>query len=408
MDERSREIGRRVGQWRVRRNLTRQQFADRVGRSLSWVDKVESGERALVRLPMLETVAEALDIDPSVLTDDVAARLARGCPDAAEVWALKAALGRYDMTLRRPDESIVDAPALSDLHARVEHACLAWLASHLRTLGRVLPALIGDAQRAVEAYDGDARHRAIRDLVMVYRLAWSTLLKLGCTDVAWMAADRAITAARTTSDTLSLARASRSVARAMTETGQLREAIDVLTGMAHRMAPELADDTPDLLSFHGMLLLSAQMAAAQQGDAAMMLELHRQAEDTAYRLGPSYSDPFTAFGVTNVALHHLAALVILHEGGRALEYLRTVDRAALQSLPQERKVNCWLDVAEANRQCGDNGRSVVALLEAERVASDEVRCRPVAHKLIRSLHETARGHQAKELRRLAHGAGLVL
>jgi transcriptional regulator with XRE-family HTH domain len=409
MDERSREIGRRVGQWRVRRNLTRQQFADRVGRSLSWVDKVESGERALVRLPMLEAVAQALDIDPRVLIDDDAARRADQCPDAAEVLAIRSALGRYDMTLRRPDESIVDVPNLADLHARVEYACLAWLSSHLRTLGRVLPGLITEAQRAVEAHGGDDRDIAASDLVMVYRLASSTLLKLGCTDVAWMAADRAITAARTTDDMLSLARASRSVARAMTETGQGREAIDVLTGMAHRMEPELADDRRALLSFYGMLLLSAQIAAAQQGDADTMLELHREAEVTAHRLGSSHTDRVTAFGLTNVALHHLAALVGLHEGGRALEYLRAVDQAAIQAMPRERRVNYWLDVAEANRQCGNDGRSVAALLEAERVAPDEVRCRPVAHKLIRGLHETApRGQQAKDLRGLAHRSGLAL
>jgi hypothetical protein len=285
---------------------------------------------------------------------------------------------------------------------------LAWLSSHLRTLGRVLPGLITEAQRAVEAHGGDDRDIAASDLVMVYRLASSTLLKLGCTDIAWLAADRAIGAARTTEDTLSLARASRSVARAMTETGQGREAIDVLTGMARRMEPELIDDARDLLSFYGMLLLSSQMASAQQGDAATVLELHRRADETARRLGPSYSDRFTVFGLANVALHHLAALVSLHEGGRALEYLQTVDCTAIHALPQERKVNFWLDVAEANRQCGGTGPSVVALLEAERIAPEEVRCRPIAHKLIGSLRETARGHEAKQLRRLAHRVGLAL
>lgn len=55
-------IGPRVRQWRLRRGLTRQQFADRVGRSISWLEKIETGERALVRLPMLERVADALGV----------------------------------------------------------------------------------------------------------------------------------------------------------------------------------------------------------------------------------------------------------------------------------------------------------------------------------------------------------
>jgi len=34
-----------------------------VGRSVSWLDKVERGERSLLRLPMLDRVAGALCVD---------------------------------------------------------------------------------------------------------------------------------------------------------------------------------------------------------------------------------------------------------------------------------------------------------------------------------------------------------
>lgn len=55
-------VGRQMARWRQRRGLTRQQFADLCGRSPSWVDKIERGERALLRLPMLERVAEVLNM----------------------------------------------------------------------------------------------------------------------------------------------------------------------------------------------------------------------------------------------------------------------------------------------------------------------------------------------------------
>jgi len=45
MDDQARAIGGRVRYWRQRRNLDRQRFADMVGRSTSWVDKIENGER---------------------------------------------------------------------------------------------------------------------------------------------------------------------------------------------------------------------------------------------------------------------------------------------------------------------------------------------------------------------------
>src|SRR5919205_205801 len=153
MDSRNRDIGRRVSYWRPRRGLTRQQFADLVGRSMSWVDKVETGQRGLVRLPMLETVASALQVDVTALTDDEIARRAAQRPDAVEVRAIRAALGSYQVILggsgARPD--------LARLRGQVDYACAAWLSSHFSTMGRVLPRLITDAQCAVETLDGDER-----------------------------------------------------------------------------------------------------------------------------------------------------------------------------------------------------------------------------------------------------------
>ncbi len=71
--ERRSEIGRRVARWRTRLGLTRlgltrRQSAGFCGRSLSWVDKVESGKRGLPRVPMRERVAEVLHGSVETLT----------------------------------------------------------------------------------------------------------------------------------------------------------------------------------------------------------------------------------------------------------------------------------------------------------------------------------------------------
>src|SRR5215475_679219 len=94
---RTQNVGHQVARWRRRRGLTRQQFADLCGRSPSWVDKIERGERALLRLPMLERVAEVLRISVDVLTDPEQAGVAAGaCLDAFEIRAIREALQRYD------------------------------------------------------------------------------------------------------------------------------------------------------------------------------------------------------------------------------------------------------------------------------------------------------------------------
>ena len=90
------EIAQRVEYWRKRRGLTRRLFADRMGRSLSWVDMIRRGDRHLDRLSVLEQIAEVLEISIYALIDRDQAQRAAECVDATEVWLIKEALQRYD------------------------------------------------------------------------------------------------------------------------------------------------------------------------------------------------------------------------------------------------------------------------------------------------------------------------
>ncbi len=397
------DIGRRVRYWRTRRGLTRQQLADLCERSVSWVDKIEAGQRNLLRLPMLEKVAAALAIDVTALTDDDAADRAAQCLDGAEVRGIRAALGSYDALLSRPSSTL--DPDLDWLRRQVDHACAAWLSSHFSVVGSVLPGLLGQAQAAVRVLDGDAGLQAARHLVMTYRLAASTLLKFETTDVAWLAADRAMHVASQTGDTICLARATRSVARAMTQTGQLAESVALLVAMADRMEGSIGGD-PELTSLYGMLLLPAELAAASQGDAATALALHEQAIAVARTLAPGFSHQVTAFGITNVELHRLAALVRLREGAAAVAFAQTIDPIRLHQLPRERRACYLLDLAEAHRQAGNPGQATKTLLDADLIAPEEVRCRPVGRQLVDDLLKRPGAPPHPGLRQLAHRIGL--
>lgn len=120
MDNAANRIGGRVRYWRNRRNLSRKQFADMVGRSTSWLDKVESGERDLVRLPMIERVAEVLAIDPTVLTSDTQADRARQCVDASEVHAIRSALAAYPALAAHDSEHV----SLDNIGSRCWCGCM--------------------------------------------------------------------------------------------------------------------------------------------------------------------------------------------------------------------------------------------------------------------------------------------
>ena len=72
MDDR--ELGRRIGYWRRRRKLTQAVFADRIGRSKSWVEKVERGERSAGRLSVLDDICQVLQIDVAERSADAGCR----------------------------------------------------------------------------------------------------------------------------------------------------------------------------------------------------------------------------------------------------------------------------------------------------------------------------------------------
>jgi transcriptional regulator with XRE-family HTH domain len=267
----SRNIGRRVAYWRERRNMSRQQFADLVGRSLSWAEKIEAGTRDLVRLPMLRRAADVLQVDMATLVDDAQAEQAAMLPDAAEVAAIKRALGRRYEIVSDHAQTEID---LGQLRRQVGYVNSAWLASDFSVLGRALSDLLDDCQHATETLAGDEQRQAAALLVIAYKIASSTFHKFGWADLAWLAADRAFAAAKDAADPVSLARATRCVARALMAAGQPREAIELTMAVAARLEPGLAEASPELVSLFGMMLLAAQIAAAREGDADLATALH--------------------------------------------------------------------------------------------------------------------------------------
>lgn len=405
MDDQACAIGRRVRYWRRRRNLGRKQFADMVGRSISWLDKIEKGERNLLRLPMLDRVAEVLGVEPSALADRSEASKAAQCVDAVEVLAIRESLSWY------PSLSLNDTdyePNIDQVSKQLRYVDYAWLSSHFTVVARHLPKLLRDAQVLNFSVRSTGRLDSSRALVLAYRLASSVLLKFETNDVAWLAADRAMQTALAVDDTLALARATRSVARSLTSIGQGTSAIDSLTGMADRMRPELAARPHELLSLYGMLHLAAEIAAAEQGDSDTSMLMHENAQSAAEGLAPGFETHQTIFGSANVALHRVAALVRLHESGKALEYAANIDPHSVAALPPERRVNYMLDISTAHAETGDHVSAANALVEAERIAPEEVRCRPMAHGLLRAMLRNTSGDVGRTVQQVAGRAGVAV
>ncbi|WBB76107.1 helix-turn-helix transcriptional regulator [Micromonospora sp. WMMD1128] len=367
-------IGRRVARWRARRRMTQQMLADRLGKSKSWVDKVERGVRALDRYSVIQEIAEVLRVDPAVLLDP-----RRPAPTAASgldgVEAVRAALARY----HRPAGPT--APP-DTVQRHVAHAWLTYQHAHYAQLLRALPALL------------DAAHGTPALLPPAYRLTASVLVKLGEADLAWLAADRAVAAAG-------------DPARAAAATIAVAEALRAL-GRDHlaRTAALAAVDTTTDHGVRGTLLVQAAVAAAGGGDRRHADDLLGHAAALADRGTADDGPHHTEFNPTVVLLARFLAALALGEHAEAVHrHEHAVRTDGWRRLPAEHRAAHLVDAARAYLQAGDLTAAGQALVDADRIAPAEVRCRPVARTLLAEI--APRDPAAADVARLAALVGLA-
>ncbi|MGY3515979.1 helix-turn-helix domain-containing protein [Micromonospora sp. PTRAS2] len=391
--------GRRVAQWRVRRGLTQQMLADRLGKSKSWVDKVERGVRALDKVSTLQELAVVLRVDTSVLLGrDVQP------PEVTErvegVERIRAALSTYDIALGAGAARSVVLPA--DRLARdVTHAWITFQHARYPQAVVLVPGLLAAAQR-VHAEDPDPG-RAV--LVEAYRVTASLLVKLGEGELGWLAADRAMGAAA--GEPVLVAAACVQLGQALRASGRARAARSVTLAAAYRIAPPDPDDgIPAELSLCGTLLVQAALAAARDGDHRSVADLLDEAGDLAARVGDGHDHHATAFGPTAVDVARAAAAVELGAARDAVAWHeKAVRRNAWRWLPPEHRAAHLLDAARAYLRAGDPRGAGRVLLDAERAAPAELRHRPAARQVIAQVTRTP--HAPATLVQLALTLGLA-
>ncbi|MEH1011696.1 helix-turn-helix domain-containing protein [Micromonospora sp. CPCC 206060] len=401
-------IGRRVAYWRGRRKMSQQVFADRLGKSKSWVDKVERGVRRLDKFSVLYEIADILQVDVQLLLgrDPERRTDALNCIDQVEVQEIRAALERYD-SISAYFDAAPCPPPLDDMRKAVNHAWLTYQYARYGVLTRALPKLLRDAQAADAAYRGDQAAIAAHLLGQVYQIASSVLRKLGENELAWLAADRALAVCQRAGDPLLAGIATTRVGSALLALGRARPALELNVNIAQRLAPSTsADLRPEQLSVYGMLLLQSAMAAARLGDSATVNDLLDGADEAAELLGADDNHYWTCFGPTNVLLHRVAAAVELGEGGRAVEADGKIVQDNFNALLPERRAHHLLDLARGFAQVGDLANAGETLLKGDRLAPSEIRCRPIAHEVMSDVLRRTRGAPPSPIAELAEHMGV--
>ncbi|MER5703634.1 helix-turn-helix domain-containing protein [Micromonospora sp. NPDC002296] len=369
-------VGRRVAYWRGRRKLSQQVFADRLGKSKSWVDKVERGVRSLDKVSTLQDVAAVLRIDTVVLLgrDAQPAAVAERVEGVERVGEV---LSAYEIALCRPAVRRVLLPA-DRLARQVEHAWIMFEhARYPQVIALVLDLLAG-AQRVHADDPGWGRPL----LVEAYRVTASLLVKLGEADLGWLAADRAMATA--TGDPMVVAAATVQLGQVLRATGRARAAMSATLAAAYRIAPPDPDDgTPPELSLCGTLLVQAALAAARHGDDQATADLIDEAAGMAARVGDGHDHHRTAFGPTAVDLARAAAALELGNAHDAVAWHeKTTTQDTWRWLPAEHRAAHLIDAARAYLQTDDPISAGRTLIDADRTAPAEVRQRPAGREVL--------------------------
>jgi hypothetical protein len=266
-----------------------------------------------------------------------------------------------------------------------------------RVIG-ILPQLIRSAQ-AIEDHEADRTRWRVSS--RIHHLAATTLIKVGEADLAWIAGERAMSAADNADDPLVLASAARGATHGLLAVGRYDDAIDLGRAAHAWLASQLRDDDPEALSLVGMLDLRMALAAARRHDRPTTRELLDRAERAADRLGEDANYWQTAFGPTNVVLHRIAAALDLGDLTYVAEHGHRVDAA---HMPTERRVCKQMDVARAHSLLGQDEAAIDALLTAEQEAPQLVRHNPVVRETVREVHRRApvtMGSRQSDVMRLA-------
>ncbi|WIN00813.1 helix-turn-helix domain-containing protein [Actinoplanes oblitus] len=390
--------------------MSQQVFADRLGKSKAWVDKVERGVRRLDKFSVVYDIAEVLQVDVEALLGNDAERRPEmlNCIDQVEVEEIRAALERYDQMSAFCQEP-PPSPPLAELRKAVCYAWLRYQHAKYVDLARSLPKLLRDAQGADSAYaNGQEASVAAHLLGQVYQIASSVLRKVGEHELSWLAADRSIAVSQRAGDQLLSGRASHRVASALLSLGRVRPALDVNVNIANRLAVSSQDRAQERLSVYGMLLLNGAMAAARIGHSATVRDLIAGAEEAAQELGGGQDDYWTSFGPINVQLHRAAAAVELGDGRSAVECHERLDQEKLSAILPERRARHYLDIARGYTQVGDIEKASEMLLEGDRLAPSEIRCRPLAHEVLSEVLRRTRGTPPAPIAELAEQMGVGL
>jgi hypothetical protein len=304
------------------------------------------------------------------------------------------------------DYGSADGPAGGTVHLQgaARAALGAYQAARYDDAGRMIPALVREAEASSRA-PGGSSPEACEARAAAYDAAAAVLHRVGVSSLAWLAADRAMTAAAWSGSPARAAAAAWRLSHVIS--GRKRPAEALTLAMTAADALQSAPGNgPERLEALGALRLAAASAAAAVADRVTAEAMLAAAGDLAAETG-NVNLLGTAFGPANTVMHAMAAALALGDARAAVEAGEALDPDALPAGCIGRRAQVRLDLARAYAMRKQDAAAVNMLLAAERLSPDlvryDARTRDVLGTLLRREHRPS----TPGLRPLARRAGIA-
>ena len=410
-------IGERIKYHRRRRGMSQEVCAGLVGRSPAWLSQIERGARPIDRLSMLLELARVLRVR---LLDLIGTGLPADASEApppggepAFVADLRAVLMRYESisALLVPDgASRYAAGDEARIRRGVVEANRLYQVGRYAATGELLTDLLMETQAMTSGLRTPGRgtsRAAFGLLAEVYHVTAKTLSRVGEAGLAWIVAERAVSAAERSESSLLMAATAYHLSQALLRQGCLDEALSVAVSAADALERADKGSTQEWLSVTGGLHLTAAIVAAEKAEAITVRRLLTRAEHLAEQLGEDRNDLWLAFGRTNVEIHRVAAAVELGDPSEAIRRGEAIQPARLPGELLGRRSQLLVELARAYAQRRADDRAVRTLLHAESVAPEAIRSNGAVRDVINDLLARPRRRIDPDLQKLADRVGVL-
>jgi transcriptional regulator with XRE-family HTH domain len=391
--------------------MKQEDLAIAISRTASWVSQVERGVQPVVRLDVLQLLADGLGVSTQTLRPDApAAQLPAPPPEEQEQNDLDEARllisGHPALDALLAESAPQERPDLEELQTAVDEVWALTHAARFAELSALLNRVLPRLERACRTATPELRPEFQTLLSTTYQALAASFVRQDEADAAWVAADRSIRAAEQSGQAMQVFAGIYRLAQAFVRLKHLDQAEHAAATAVSALRPYVDREgtTPEALSLLGALHLVLALVHARAGQRVEARQEIENARRVAARIGEDRNDFNLEFGPTNVEIQAVSTAVDLGDAGEALDIGERIDASALSN---ERRSRLLMDLGRAHAQRRHIGEALDSLLRAEELAPETVRTHTAARASIRELVLLAGRSAPQELLSLAQRAGVA-